>query len=147
MSDRRKHPWFPELERVETRAAGRKLWRVAYNPVLKSWRYWLIALVAQVSCQVALRLGTERFLNWSGLASYNQIWGVAATTVGAALAAILTLWLVRRRITCNLRLELRKLGQPICLACGYDLTGNVSGRCSECGTTINSHPGKYTIDT
>lgn len=25
----------------------------------------------------------------------------------------------------------RRLGQ--CLACGYDLTGNVSGRCPECG--------------
>jgi len=24
-------------------------------------------------------------------------------------------------------------GVPICVPCGYDLTGNVSGRCPECG--------------
>jgi len=27
-----------------------------------------------------------------------------------------------------------RLGQ--CVACGYDLTGNVSGTCSECGSAI-----------
>ncbi|QDV91086.1 hypothetical protein RAS2_21760 [Phycisphaerae bacterium RAS2] len=27
-----------------------------------------------------------------------------------------------------------------CKACGYDLTGNVSGRCPECGDFIPSHP-------
>jgi hypothetical protein len=26
-----------------------------------------------------------------------------------------------------------------CVACGYNLTGNVSGRCPECGTTIPDH--------
>jgi len=29
---------------------------------------------------------------------------------------------------------------PQCLKCGYDLTGNVSGRCPECGTPIASPP-------
>ena len=27
-------------------------------------------------------------------------------------------------------------GEPICTACGYNLTGNESGMCPECGTTI-----------
>ncbi|MCH7808076.1 MAG: hypothetical protein IIB60_02525 [Planctomycetes bacterium] len=30
----------------------------------------------------------------------------------------------------------RKLG--LCLKCGYDLTGNVSGVCSECGTSVET---------
>ena len=32
----------------------------------------------------------------------------------------------------------RKLGWPHCRACGYDLTGNVSGRCPECGTSADA---------
>jgi hypothetical protein len=33
--------------------------------------------------------------------------------------------------------EFRKPG--FCQCCGYDLTGNVSGRCPECGIKINLH--------
>lgn len=29
---------------------------------------------------------------------------------------------------------------PLCSACGYNLTGNVSGRCPECGTRVNDSP-------
>ena len=28
-----------------------------------------------------------------------------------------------------------------CRVCGYDLTGNVSGHCSECGTSVCKYPG------
>ena len=47
--------------------------------------------------------------------------------------ALLTLWLVRRRITQNLREQLIRRGLSTCRRCGYDLTGNVSGVCPECG--------------
>jgi len=33
-----------------------------------------------------------------------------------------------------IRRELVGRGYPLCLHCGYDLTGNTSGVCSECGT-------------
>ncbi len=29
-------------------------------------------------------------------------------------------------------------GEPICTACGYNLTGNVSGKCSECGSPTST---------
>lgn len=32
----------------------------------------------------------------------------------------------------------RRFGSGRCLNCGYDLTGNVSGRCPECGSTIGA---------
>ena len=34
----------------------------------------------------------------------------------------------------------RCIREGFCRKCGYDLTGNVSGRCPECGTEINSSP-------
>ena len=35
---------------------------------------------------------------------------------------------------CFWRLDRRRHGPDSCQQCGYDLTGNVSGRCPECGT-------------
>jgi hypothetical protein len=47
-------------------------------------------------------------------------------------------WSLNRRATFLLREHLVRIGQAICVPCGYDLTGNVSGVCPECGspTTI-----------
>lgn len=36
----------------------------------------------------------------------------------------------------------RELWPRACLRCGYDLTGNVSGRCPECGTEVDPSPGR-----
>jgi hypothetical protein len=33
----------------------------------------------------------------------------------------------------------RRRGRGLCVKCGYDLTGNVSGVCSECGTPANAN--------
>jgi hypothetical protein len=34
-------------------------------------------------------------------------------------------------------LKLRFTRRPVCLSCGYDLTGNLSGRCPECGRAVD----------
>lgn len=39
----------------------------------------------------------------------------------------------RKPIRCQLRRQLLQRGIPVCIDCGYDLSGNVSGRCPECG--------------
>ena len=52
-----------------------------------------------------------------------RILALLALWVGAALAA----WV---------RFGKSKPDKGRCKCCGYDLTGNVSGRCPECGTTI-----------
>lgn len=51
----------------------------------------------------------------------------------AILPAMRLYRLLRRR---NLARRLRR--QPLCASCLYDLTGNVSGVCPECGTKISS---------
>lgn len=137
LRDRKAHPWFPELARVESRAERKALWRAAYYPVLKSWRYWFIAIASQAGCQVAFRRVTVQLLRQTGVTAYTHLWSICATAVGAALASLLTLWLVRRRIARNMRAELLKRGKPTCLSCGYDLRGQQDPRCPECGTPFN----------
>jgi|SRR5665213_1020455 len=51
-----------------------------------------------------------------------------ATTGGAGVFCLMALSLTRKR-----RRQARSLGGK-CVHCGYDLTGNVSGTCPECGT-------------
>ena len=69
------------------------------------------------------------------LASYRQFllpyWMPIAAT-----AALPALWLglnIRRRVRSR-----RRLRAGLCVRCGYDLTGNVSGACPECGAAAGS---------
>jgi hypothetical protein len=52
-----------------------------------------------------------------------------------AIAVVLA-YLPSRMIYSGLRWELVENDGRFCLKCGYDLTGNVSGRCPECGREI-----------
>lgn len=38
-----------------------------------------------------------------------------------------------------IRTRRRRLRLPICHRCSYNLTGNVSGVCPECGTAVHRH--------
>lgn len=46
--------------------------------------------------------------------------------------------LVRKCLDCGIYFQDRKIwsGAGRCIECGYNLTGNVSGRCPECGRVI-----------
>ena len=125
---------FPELGRVERGRDRRRLWSAAYSPVLNSRVYWLIALGTQVGAQVLLGIPISRYARHVGL--YGGFVAYGLPVAYGVLAGFVTLWLVRRRITHYLRRELATRGLPTCLKCGYNLTGNVSGRCPECGTPI-----------
>lgn len=57
-----------------------------------------------------------------------------------ATAAALLAWLILSWPDLRARWLAWRLGPDHCLRCGYDLTGNVSGRCPECGKTIK--PGQ-----
>jgi hypothetical protein len=52
-------------------------------------------------------------------------------------AAIWLLHVVGRRASLKMRFTRR----PVCLCCGYDLTGNISGRCPECGRAVDGPIG------
>lgn len=44
-------------------------------------------------------------------------------------------------------LKLRFTRKPVCLCCGYDLTGNLSGRCPECGREVDGPVAPGTTGT
>ncbi len=62
-----------------------------------------------------------------------DVWAlvIAALLLGAAYAT-LRLWRTEQRSMTAIRR--RRSGQ--CATCGYDLTGNISGICPECGKSI-----------
>ena len=64
---------------------------------------------------------------------------VGGVTGGSGVAAIRWFW--RHQTRRFLRQQLLEHGIPICVKCGYDLTGNTSGKCPECFTesTVNPH--------
>src|SRR4051812_10094305 len=65
-----------------------------------------------------------------GSANAGPLWSLAA------LPAVVQLWWMRRWLR---RRRLRRHPE-LCPACGYDLTGNVSGRCPECGRPTQLDP-------
>ena len=73
----------------------------------------------------------ERFRTWSafGIRHTNDGFGRRSAPLWYALApvAISTVWLWR--------LDRRRPAPGAC-RCGYDLTGNTSGRCPECGNAL-----------
>ena len=73
-----------------------------------------------------LSLGIEKpsflWLDWSTLSLRLPFWVPWLVAMAVSLGA--KSMLARRRPT------------NLCAECGYNLTGNVSGRCPECGTSI-----------
>ena len=58
-------------------------------------------------------------------------WRLTVSTLACVGVLALYLWLHRRRI----RLE-QRASHGLCVHCGYNLTGNVSGICPECELPI-----------
>ncbi len=122
---------FPELERLPTKKARREAWSIATHTVGTSWRYWA-AIAGVVAPSVVIQFSLRRLgipMAWRGMAR----WLVVAVTVVASWAILLAFRKTIRRVLWRV---LRDHGIPCCTSCGYDLTGNVSGICPECGEAL-----------
>lgn len=84
--------------------------------------------------------------HWYAERSFEMRWAVphtsdcAQSTMGSWREVVIPLWaplmLVGLPTLWMLWSRRRRRPPGHCVACGYDLTGNVSGRCPECGTLI-----------
>jgi hypothetical protein len=90
--------------------------------------FWVCSVVPMLAMALLLPWLTfrwARFLGFRGSVALGAIVGL--TPVLAVLA-------FRRSMRYSLRRELTKVG--LCASCGYDLTGNTSGQCPECGARV-----------
>lgn len=112
------------------------LWLVSYlggrwlrTRMGRAWRVAKVVLATPATYAVLLFLVTAAD-DWADLLPALCVSGVA---LGPAL--VLTFLGMRNASGCGYT------SQPDrCRRCGYDLTGNVSGRCPECGTIISAAP-------
>ena len=80
---------------------------------------------------------STRRTRWGKTAITNRFISVPTWMPPVVLGAfpLLSLW----GLPCRRRKSRMARGQ--CVTCGYDLTGNLSGVCSECGTACRPHAG------
>ncbi len=115
---------FPELTRFSTQDERRAAWQVAVRRVEKRWQYWLIVTLIVVA-DIVLTFSVPRL----GVPMAHRGTVRGAMTVAAMAACCTAFLFFRRHILRVLREDLAARGIPVCVACGYNLTGNVSGRC------------------
>ncbi len=75
-------------------------------------------------------------LEWPSVNPYPGVPGLLVFIplwMPLAIAAILTAWLWHR--------DRRRIPPGHCRKCGYNLTGNVSGKCPECGNPCPAEAG------
>lgn len=124
----------PEVQYLETYddacAADVALREALWRPS-RLWVYMLVLACTIFGASIVL----ERFLASWGL-SRNVvviIIGVTCSMIGG-LGMILV---CRREVIRIMRKFLQEQGVAICLLCGYDLRGQMTPRCPECGTAFD----------
>ena len=115
---------LPQLARFET-THDRKM---AHRQAVKDVRlpHWYLA------CLVVLL--TTRFVYLLVPLNEAEVVVEEVFAIAVTCCVVMLPWAFRHRARRSLRIQLRERGEPICISCGYNLTGNVSGTCPECGT-------------
>ena len=125
---------YPELEHFEREdvpGVASEALTFAKHEVMRTWRFWLTALVLS-----GLYMTATALVIWTmqRFGSPDWVRHVAAGCCWVVISGVV--WrLFRHRTRHHLRERLVQLGVPICIPCGYDLRGSTD-RCPECGTTF-----------
>ena len=125
---------FPELARLETSEQRVAVYNLAQFSL--GWRrhagtYFVLVLVLVLTAAVIMFSGL--MARWRS--AYPVIWiGLGA----GALVWGFDWYVVRFPTRRAIRAELNRRSLPVCMRCAYDLTGNTSGVCPECGIEAQS---------
>jgi len=122
---------FPELDLARTPQERDEVYQAASGKVHRRWQFWVYVVVAPSVVVVSLVLGVHmlrRALPW--LPEFKT-W-----MVGVVAGVVLPLtynFAFRRPLRTLIRKELLARRVPVCVKCGYDLRGQETSRCPECG--------------
>jgi membrane associated rhomboid family serine protease len=130
---------FPELAVVDDPAVQVQALRGIFWAIWRRPRTWLLAAAAAGVLGV-VSIGLVPLLLYLGLPSVAVPGAIGGFAGGATVGILVFATKQVRRGA--LRLWLVEHGYPVCLACGYDLRGQVEPRCPECGTPADSAAGQ-----
>lgn len=125
---------IPERHNFPSTSEGKQALR---ESVAKACRTRRVLVALAVQTMAILVIGFH-----GRLASF---WAPLAAWLVTSAAGVLYFWAFRMVVTGirhTMRAKLREI--RICASCGYDLRGNVSGMCPECGETVG--PGVWNGD-
>lgn len=129
--------WFPGIERelavLDDEPAQRKARRHVMRGLMRRVRVWLLFVGGIALMGVAAVPVSRLYMRspWQPISPW--LIGPLFGGVYGGLFSILWLWLCRRTSRRLLREYLCAQGVPVCLYCGYNLTGQTEARCPECG--------------
>lgn len=126
---------FPELDRFPTPDDAKKAYRRATRQLLFSRQWWLGCMPLMFLFILAVTFAPE-LLSAHINRNTTLLWFPVISGFVIPICGVVVIWFQRRHLQRSLWRQLADLGIPCCVQCGYDLTGNVSGICPECGERI-----------
>ena len=121
---------FPELTRFPSRGARKDAWGRAEKATLRQPLLWVLVIATIAAYGIIVfslpTLGIP--VEWRG-----RVRGIMLLLGCLFFAAIP--FFFRRTVQRSLRRQLCDSGVPVCISCGYDLAGNTTGECPECGSS------------
>ena len=122
---------FPELLRFHSNAARKHAWKRAELDLLFWPPSWVVPLGALGVLAASRYLLPELGVPRSASDRVSDVLFFVAIFISVAGPFVF-----RRRVQRSLRHELCKIGQTVCVKCGYNLTSNTTGTCPECGSSV-----------
>jgi hypothetical protein len=129
-------PVYPEIALFDTNEERRVAMRRTRPANMKlhgpgAGRVWIFFLIV-VLIPLAYLFGVH-----DQLVAPHPVVGKIAWLLVFMLALATGMWVLRPLVRRSLREQLVAKGVPICVACGYDLRGQIEPRCPECGSAFD----------
>ena len=129
---------FPELDRLPDKPAQDELYGKVWGVIMRRPSFWITMVIAPGVLALFLALSLIYLRRWLPISS-SMIGAINGAIVGG-LSMVMAQVLLRNPIQKEIRRQMNIADIPTCMRCGYDLQGNETGRCPECGHVPEETP-------